>query len=71
MKSMKRYHIYWNDKILLKELEEEVTLVGNNLRSLEISEGKATEREESYDDKIRTLTQQLEDVSNNLSQGAK
>ena len=23
MKSMKRYHIYWNDKILLKDLEEE------------------------------------------------
>ena len=23
MKSMKRYHIYWNDKILLKDLDEE------------------------------------------------
>jgi hypothetical protein len=23
MESMKRYHIYWNDKILLKDLEEE------------------------------------------------
>ena len=23
MKSMKIYHIYWNDKILLKDLEEE------------------------------------------------
>ena len=23
MEFMKRYHIYWNDKILLKDLEEE------------------------------------------------
>ena len=23
MKSMKRYHIYWNDRILIKDLEEE------------------------------------------------
>ena len=47
----------------MKELEQEVTQVGNNLRSLEISEGKATEREESYECKIADLTQQLEDVS--------
>ena len=51
----------------VKELEDEVTLVGNNLRSLEISEGKATEREESYEDKIRSLTQQLEDVSSSVA----
>lgn len=47
----------------VKQLEEEVTLVGNNLRSLEISEGKASEREDTYENQIKTLETQLEEVS--------
>jgi len=38
------------------ELEEELRVVGNNLKSLEVSEEKALQREESYEDQIRTST---------------
>merc|ERR1712048_657011 len=34
------------------ELEEELRVVGNNLKSLEVSEEKANQREESYKKKI-------------------
>ena len=50
----------------VKQLEEEVTLVGNNLRSLEISEGKASEREDSYDNQIKSLESQLEEVTDSV-----
>merc|ERR1712213_36432 len=38
------------------ELEEELRVVGNNLKSLEVSEEKANQREESYKEQIKTLT---------------
>merc|ERR1712038_1774173 len=38
------------------ELEEELRVVGNNLKSLEVSEEKANQREEAYKEQIKTLT---------------
>merc|ERR1719369_861034 len=35
------------------ELEEELRVVGNNLKSLEVSEEKANQREESYKEQIK------------------
>ncbi|KRY02308.1 Tropomyosin, partial [Trichinella spiralis] len=37
------------------ELEEELRVVGNNLKSLEVSEEKANQREEAYKEQIKTL----------------
>lgn len=44
------------------ELEEELRVVGNNLKSLEVSEEKALQREDSYEEQIRTLSQRLKEV---------
>ena len=41
------------------ELEEELRVVANNLKSLEVSEEKANQREASYKDQIKTLTAKL------------
>jgi len=43
-------------------LEEELRVVGNNLKSLEVSEEKALQREESYEEQIRVLTQRLKEA---------
>jgi hypothetical protein len=44
------------------ELEEELRVVGNNLKSLELSEEKALEREETYEEQIRQLDTRLKEV---------
>ncbi|OUC47618.1 Tropomyosin [Trichinella nativa] len=44
------------------ELEEELRVVGNNLKSLEVSEEKALQREDSYEEQIRLLTQRLKEA---------
>merc|ERR1712029_951208 len=41
------------------ELEEELRVVGNNLKSLEFSEEKANQREEHYKEQIKHLTAKL------------
>merc|ERR1712079_521393 len=41
------------------ELEEELRVVANNLKSLEVSEEKANKREEDYKNQIKTLTSRL------------
>merc|ERR1719462_409943 len=41
------------------ELEEELRVVANNLRSLEVSEEKANVREKSYKEQIKALTSKL------------
>ncbi len=46
----------------MKELEAEVMVVGNNLRSLEISEGKASEREDTYQTKLNELSEKFQEV---------
>merc|ERR1712071_616313 len=41
------------------ELEEELKVVANNLKSLEVSEDKANQRETFYKDEIKRLTTKL------------
>ena len=41
------------------ELEEELRVVANNLKSLEVSEEKANQREASNKEQIKTLTAKL------------
>merc|ERR1719422_800402 len=41
------------------ELEEELKVVANNLKSLEVSEDKANQRESYYKDEIKRLTAKL------------
>merc|ERR1711876_166428 len=41
------------------ELEEELKVVANNLKSLEVSEDKANQREAFYKDEIKRLTGKL------------
>merc|ERR1712129_577819 len=43
----------------IQELEEELRVVANNLKSLEVSEEKANQREQSYKEQIKTLTAKL------------
>ena len=46
-------------EIKIIELEEELKVVANNLKSLEVSEEKANQREESYKEQIKTWTARL------------
>jgi len=46
----------------LAELEEELKVVGNNMKMLEISEQEALSREESYDEQIRELSGRLKET---------
>ncbi|XP_048732481.2 tropomyosin-2 isoform X16 [Ostrea edulis] len=50
------------------ELEEELKVVGNNMKSLEISEQEASQREDSYEETIRDLTQRLKDAENRATE---
>jgi len=43
-------------------------VVTNNLRSLEIVEDKASQREDSYEESIRDLTARLKDAENRASE---
>merc|ERR1712083_922100 len=44
---------------LEKDLEEELRVVANNLKSLEVAEAKANQREKTYKEQIKTLTAKL------------
>jgi len=44
------------------ELEEELRVVGNNLKSLEVSEEKALQKEETYESQIRQMTSRLQEA---------
>ena len=46
-------------EIKAMELEEELMVVANNLKSLEVSEEKANQRETSYREQIKNLTVKL------------
>ncbi|KAK3797660.1 hypothetical protein RRG08_054684 [Elysia crispata] len=52
----------------VKQLEEEGHLLTNNLRSLERCEEKASQREDSYEETIRDLTQRLKDAENRATE---
>merc|ERR1711990_1133944 len=45
------------DKII--ELEEELRVVANNLKSLEVAEEKANQKKKTYKEQIKTLTAKL------------
>ena len=45
--------------IKIIELEEELRVVTKNLKSLEVSEEKANQRESSYKEQIKSLTAKL------------
>lgn len=44
------------------ELEEELKVVGNNLKSLEVSEEKALQKEETYELSIRSANSRLQEA---------
>jgi len=44
------------------ELEEELRVVGNNLKSLEVSEEKASQMEETYSMQLRALSDALKEA---------
>ncbi|EYB93842.1 hypothetical protein Y032_0178g664 [Ancylostoma ceylanicum] len=44
------------------ELEEELRVVGNNLKSLELSEEKALEKEDIFAEQIRQLDERMKEV---------
>merc|ERR1711902_341136 len=46
-------------EIKIVELEEELRVVANNLKSLEVSEEKANQRERDYKEQIKTLSAKL------------
>jgi len=49
-------------------LEEELKVVGNNMKSLEISESEASAREEAYEETIRDLNERLKDTENKAAE---
>jgi hypothetical protein len=53
---------YKNVSSKIVELEEELRVVGNNLKSLELSEEKALEREDVCAQQIRELDARLKEV---------
>jgi len=52
----------------LKRLEEELTVATAHLKSLEFSEGKLSEREETYETTIRDLANRLKEAENRASE---
>ncbi|XP_065942501.1 tropomyosin isoform X18 [Magallana gigas] len=48
----------------VKTLEDELHVATNSLKALEISDEKASQREDSYEETIRDLTQRLKDSQN-------
>merc|ERR1712012_1186015 len=48
-----------NGETKIMELEEELRVVANNSKSLEVSEEKANQRETAYKEQIKTLTAKL------------
>ena len=53
------YEIKISGETKIIELEEELRVVGNNLKSLEVSEEKANQREEHYKEQIKHLNAKL------------
>jgi len=50
------------------ELEEELKIVGNNMKSLEIFEEEAAVRAENFEETIRDLTERLKDAEDRVSE---
>merc|ERR1711874_844015 len=58
-KKMADYERASTGEFKIIELEEELKVVANNLKSLEVSEDKANQRETFYKDEIKRLTAKL------------
>merc|ERR1712172_429527 len=54
-------------EIKIVELEEELRVVANNLKSLEVTEEKANQREASNKEQIKTLTAKLKQAEDELA----
>uniref|UniRef100_A0A8W8HLT8 Tropomyosin n=2 Tax=Magallana gigas TaxID=29159 RepID=A0A8W8HLT8_MAGGI len=52
----------------VKTLEDELHVATNSLKALEISDEKASQREDSYEETIRDLTQRLKDAENRATE---
>lgn len=57
------YNLFTYSK--LHELEEECRVVSNNMKSLEVSEQEAKQREENFAELMREYTAELKEVNNN------
>merc|ERR1712117_656533 len=53
------------------DLEEELRVIGENLKALEVAEEKAQQREEEYKKQIRTLTDRLKSAESRAEYGEK
>merc|ERR1711970_563645 len=53
----------------IQELEEELKVVGNNMKSLEVSEAEALAREESYEETLRDLSLRFKDAEARAAEG--
>ncbi|CAI9721634.1 Hypothetical predicted protein [Octopus vulgaris] len=53
-----------HNKRRAKQLEEEMTLINRNLKTLQIKEVEASQREDSYEETIRDLTHRLKEAEN-------
>ncbi|XP_014773985.1 tropomyosin Tod p 1.0102 isoform X17 [Octopus bimaculoides] len=51
-----------------KQLEEEMTLINRNLKTLQIKEVEASQREDSYEETIRDLTHRLKEAENRAAE---
>lgn len=52
----------------INDLEEELRVVSNNMKSLKMSEIEALQREISYEETIRDLTQRLKNAENRATE---
>ncbi|CAI9721617.1 Hypothetical predicted protein [Octopus vulgaris] len=57
-----------HNKRRAKQLEEEMTLINRNLKTLQIKEVEASQREDSYEETIRDLTHRLKEAENRAAE---
>merc|ERR1712173_422258 len=53
------------------DLEEELRVIGENLKALEVAEEKAQQREEEYKKQIKVLTERLKNCESSAEYGEK
>ncbi|KAK3096642.1 hypothetical protein FSP39_001980 [Pinctada imbricata] len=62
----KSMSLHLSSKII--NLEEELTVVGANIKTLQVQNDQASQREDSYEETIRDLTQRLKDAENRATE---
>merc|ERR550532_1718530 len=58
-------------RIKIVDLEEELRMIGENLKALEVAEEKAQQREEEYKKQIRTLSEKFKNAEARAEYGEK